>query len=117
MSDRRRDDRRSAEAQRYRHLYKGPQWEALRQATFVRDGRLCQLCYRRGRLTPATVVHHREPHKGDPVKFYDPDNVEACCSPCHDGPVQSEERIGYSTEIGTDGWPVDARHPANIHKT
>jgi hypothetical protein len=58
-------------------------------------------------------VHHKEAHKGDPAKFFDPSNCEAVCKPCHDGELQSEERVGYSTEIGADGWPVDVRHPIN----
>jgi hypothetical protein len=65
------------------------------------------------KLTPATVVHHIEPHKGDEVMFFDPANLESSCKPHHDGDAQSEERMGYSTEVGADGWPIDTKHPAN----
>jgi len=65
------------------------------------------------RLTPADVVHHVKEHKGDPTLFCDPANLESICKPHHDADAQSEERLGYSSEIGADGWPCDPRHPAN----
>jgi 5-methylcytosine-specific restriction protein A len=60
----------------------------------------------------ASVVNHKIPHKGDVELFYSPENIESVCKSCHDGPIQSEERRGYSSEVGTDGWPIDYRHPA-----
>ncbi len=42
------------------------------------------LCRAEGRVTLATVVDHIEPHRGDPVKFWDPDNHRAMCKTCHD---------------------------------
>jgi hypothetical protein len=79
----------------------------------LREHPLCKRCLemKPRRLTAATVVHHIEPHKGDITKFFDPANLESSCAPHHDGDAQSEERVGYSTAVGEDGWPVDARHP------
>jgi len=112
---RRRDGRRSPEAAQWRRMYKGARWEKLRQTVKVRDKGLCQPCLRKTpkQITAGTVVHHKEAHKGDPVLFYDADNTELSCAPCHDGPLQSEEKLGYSRQIDVSGWPVDPKHPTN----
>ncbi|MCE7031019.1 HNH endonuclease signature motif containing protein [Jiella avicenniae] len=44
---------------------------------------------------PATVINHRIPHKRDFSKgglFWSRSNWEPVCAPCHNGPIQSEER-------------------------
>jgi 5-methylcytosine-specific restriction endonuclease McrA len=107
----RRDDRRSPEARQWRKLYKGKRWSALRMQQLTRVP-LCERCRKRKKLTPATVVHHVEPHRGDPVKFFNPANLESSCAPCHDGEAQSDERLAHR-QIGDDGWPVSPDHPAN----
>jgi 5-methylcytosine-specific restriction endonuclease McrA len=112
MTSRRRDDRRSPGAQQWRKLYKGARWQRLREQQ-IRSHPLCERHRKKGHIVPATVVHHVDPHRGDPVKFYDPANLESVCAPCHDGETQSEERLGYSTQVGADGYPVDPRHPSN----
>ncbi|MCV0371087.1 HNH endonuclease signature motif containing protein [Filomicrobium sp.] len=109
-----RTDRRSPEAVAYRRMYKDKRW---RGKGGIRDRRLaeeplCRECRKRGHLTPATVVDHLKEHKGDPLLFFDYDNTQSLCSPCHDCAKQSEERRGFSSTIGPDGWPIDARHPA-----
>ena len=37
-----------------------------------------------GMLTPATVVDHVIPHRGDQKLFWDEDNWQALCKSCHD---------------------------------
>jgi hypothetical protein len=110
MSNRRGVDRRSPEAERYRRLYKGSTWKHLRKTQLTQHP-LCERCRKRNRLTPATVVHHVDTHRGDLQKFYNPGNLESVCAPCHDSDALSEERLGYSSEVGADGWPMDPRHP------
>ena len=63
----------------------------------------------------ASVVNHKKRHKGDPELFFDPDNLESVCKPCHDGAIQSEERreANYSDAVGPDGYPLDPNHPFN----
>jgi 5-methylcytosine-specific restriction endonuclease McrA len=114
MPTRRRDDRRSPEAAKYRSLYKGQRWARLRYQQLLAHP-LCERCLRAtpSRLVAADVVHHIEAHRGNVAKFYDPANLASSCKPCHDSDEQSEERLGYSREIGLDGWPRDAAHPAN----
>lgn len=101
----------SAEAQAYRHLYKTAAWQRIRQEQLTKYP-LCGRCLARGNVVPATIVHHVEKHNGNPVKFY-AGPLESLCKTHHDSDAQSEERRGYSIEVGLDGWPVDPRHPAN----
>jgi len=68
-----------------------------------------------GDVTPATVVDHIIPHKGDDKLFWDQTNWQPLCKECHDGTKQSEEKTGYSVAVGVDGWPVDNKHPVNKH--
>ena len=99
------------------HLYKSKHWAMLRNAVLVRDVYQCQRCgvLLSGRYPAdnSPVVNHRVPHKGDAELFHDLGNLEAVCKSCHDGDVQSSERVGYSSAIGDDGWPIDGAHPAN----
>ena len=37
-----------------------------------------------GKLTPATVVDHIVPHRGDPRLFWDEKNWQPLCKECHD---------------------------------
>ena len=73
---------------RWKHPTKG-----LRIRTFIRDGFRCQWpgC---GRVEPAPRLRadHKLPHRGDPVRFWDPNNVWNLCQPHHDGAKQAEER-------------------------
>lgn len=50
---------------------------------YLRAHPLCAECKLRGRRTPATLVDHIEPHRGDPVKFWDINNWQGLCVPCH----------------------------------
>ena len=105
-------DKRSPEAQAYRALYHTRRWRQARKRQLTAHP-LCAVCLADGAITEATVVHHKTPHKGDERLFWDPSNHESVCKAHHDGPLQSEEAIGYSRAVGADGWPADPRHPAN----
>lgn len=109
--DRRHDAKRRAEKP-WRNLYKRKEWLEGRELHLTKHP-LCAWCLQKGRIVPAKVVHHKVPHQGNEALFYDPDNWESLCKPCHDGAAQQQERIGYSQEVGTDGWPVDPKHPVN----
>lgn len=104
-------DYRSAEAAEYRKLYKSPRWRVIR-AHQLQAEPLCRMCKAQKRITAATVCDHIEPHKGDVEKFF-AGPFQSLCKPHHDGEKQSDERLGYSKEIGMDGWPVDDLHPVN----
>ena len=104
---------RSPEAAAYRRLYKTKAWQQLRQACLVRDDFTCRFCRKTDWNSSRLVADHIVPHRGDEALFFDLNNLQCLCCDCHDGAKQSEERIGYSTQIGEDGWPVDPMHVAN----
>lgn len=87
------DPRERAERQRYydQHLrdpqraafYHSPAWLAVRQLALERDHYLCQSCLRRTRLTPADLVHHKEPLEKRPDLALILENLESSCNSCH----------------------------------
>lgn len=99
-------------------FYKLAIWhKSLRPAQLRREP-LCRYCKQEGLITPATVVDHIEPHKGDWDRFADADNLQSMCKQHHDSAKQREERQaeadakrGYSTQTGADGFPIDPQHP------
>lgn len=105
-------DNRSPEAKAYRKLYKTARWQKLR-AYQLRAHPLCQWCEDRGVITPATVAHHDQPHRGDAWRFFN-SKLISLCSDCHDGEAQRIDIKGYSNNIDAKtGWPTDPNHPAN----
>lgn len=64
-------------------FYKSNAWRKKRAEILKRDNYECQLCKRRGRFTPATVVHH--------IKHLDKNfelgltnsNLVSLCGACH----------------------------------
>lgn len=103
-------DQRSAEAAAYRWMYSTPGWAKRRDRQLEKQP-LCERCSRPGHPVPATVANHKIPHKGDRKLFFEGE-LESVCAPCHDGPIQREERLGFSPAVDAAGWPTDARHPA-----
>jgi 5-methylcytosine-specific restriction protein A len=63
------------------------------------------MCAKDNRVTPARVVDHIIPHKGDTALFWDTSNWQALCFPHHNSTKQREER-GRFQAVGEDGWPV-----------
>ena len=58
-------------------------WRSAR-ALFLKKNPLCVKCRENGKLTPATVVDHIIPHRGNPVLFWDRSNWQPLCKDCHD---------------------------------
>lgn len=58
-------------------------WQTLR-SRFLRRFPLCVECRSAGRLTPATVIDHVIPHRGDDRLFWDETNWQPLCKQCHD---------------------------------
>ena len=58
-------------------------WRSARKR-FLQKHPLCVLCQMEGKLTPATVVDHIAPHRGDMRLFWDETNWQALCKRCHD---------------------------------
>ena len=58
-------------------------WRAARKR-YLKRHPLCELCKARGELSPATVVDHIVPHRGDMQLFWDQSNWQPLCKHCHD---------------------------------
>ncbi len=96
---------RSPEAKEWQALY-DYKWRKYR-LQFLKNNPLCIMCLNEGVYTPATVVHHKKPHKGDKTLFWLRSNHEAICAPHHDSTEQASERGNVRPLIGPDGWPVE----------
>ncbi len=105
-----RSDQRSEAAKVYRAWYRTKAWAQARADQLAAQP-LCEPCLKRKLIVPATVVNHREPHRGDWSLFINPSNHQSVCKPCHDGPIQQAEHHGYHHGVGGDGLPLDPGHP------
>ena len=79
-------DRASAFERGYSH-----RWQAARKQ-FLANHPLCVECQREGKLTPATIVDHIKPHRGDPALFWDEKNWQPLCKKCHDRKTRLEDQ-------------------------
>lgn len=70
----------------------GHRWQKARQTHLFRSP-LCVGCEAVGRIEPATVVDHVEPHRGDSNKFWDTSMWQSCCQWHHDSIKQSLELL------------------------
>lgn len=98
----------------HNRLYDSVRWRKVRQMV-LNEEPLCRMCLSIKRTTPATVVDHVKPHKNDMNLFYDRDNLQALCAPCHDSAKQMQERHGYSQGCDANGYPLDADHPWGVN--
>lgn len=73
----------------------GHKWRQYRLA-YLSKHPLCEGCRKQAIVTAASVVDHIVPHQGDPRLFWDENNHQALCKPCHDVVKAAEERsAGY----------------------
>lgn len=91
-------------------LYDSPRWKHSREI-FLSKNPLCAICEKMGKVTPAFVVDHKKPHKGNVELFWSEDNWQSLCKPCHDSVKKMQEIHGYSQGCGVDGFPLDDNHP------
>jgi 5-methylcytosine-specific restriction protein A len=97
---------RSEAAQAYRAWYKTARWQRIRAAQLAAEP-LCRMCLAIGRITPATVCDHVDPHRGDPAKFWT-GPYQSLCDTHHSSDKQRIERGGKPRPvIGEDGWPIE----------
>ena len=84
--------------------YNTAAWQKKR-ARLLRDQPLCVFCKSKGKIVPATVADHVEPHRGDYNKFWN-GALQGLCKYCHDSTKARIEAGTLKPEIGVDGWPV-----------
>jgi 5-methylcytosine-specific restriction protein A len=101
---RRYDAQRAAERE-WRGWYKLAVWShpvhGLR-AVQLRRQPLCETCLAKqpSELTPAVIVHHSVPHRGDWSLFTDAGKLASACKACHDGELQRLEAASRSRPCG-----------------
>lgn len=95
-------------------------WDKAR-LRFLQQHPLCVMCEQQGRITPATLVDHIEPHKlkdalksGNPLAiskaqllFWDKENWQALCKAHHDSTKQRMEKSGTVIGCDANGYPLD----------
>ncbi|MBA4543843.1 HNH endonuclease [Thermoactinomyces daqus] len=64
-------------------FYQSRAWQRCRAAVLARDNHLCQVCLKKGRLTPANTVHHIEHLTDNPSRALDESNLISICATCH----------------------------------
>lgn len=75
----------------YHGWYNLPEWtDDLRPAQLFREP-FCRVCAAHGLRTPATVVDHVVPFRGDWALFVDPANHQSLCKRCHDQKTAREQ--------------------------
>ncbi|WP_127078394.1 HNH endonuclease signature motif containing protein [Rhodomicrobium lacus] len=102
-------DERERERKREFDRYREPshvrgynhRWRKAR-ATYLRSHPLCAMCWADGVATPATVVDHITPHKGDSTLFWDTNNWQALCKRHHDEKTAREDS-NFGTPDGRKG--------------
>jgi 5-methylcytosine-specific restriction protein A len=97
----------------WKYLYDLKEWTALRKHQ-LNTSPLCHYCTTAGKITPATVVDHIVPHKGNKDLFRDPDNLQSLCKLCHDSAKAKEEIEGAPIGCDASGVPNDPQHHWNV---
>lgn len=68
----------------------GYKWQKAREQ-FLQQNPLCIRCKAEDKITVATVVDHRIPHRGDQKLFWDRKNWDPLCTHHHSSDKQREE--------------------------
>jgi hypothetical protein len=83
-------------------------WRRIARYQLQREP-LCAWCLREGKVVPARIADHIEPHHNDPHKFRT-GALQSLCTHCHKRKKKFVERCDYDITIGPDGLPTDPRH-------
>jgi|DEB0MinimDraft_4_1074332.scaffolds.fasta_scaffold12145_4 5-methylcytosine-specific restriction protein A len=101
------------------HLYNSTRWQKLSKKQ-RKEQPLCANCLTQGRITSASkeqlVADHIIAHKGNLQLFYDYQNLQTLCHPCHNIKTNLEDggfgRTGVKPKgHGADGLPTHDGHP------
>jgi 5-methylcytosine-specific restriction endonuclease McrA len=104
--------------EKMRRQYDTTRWRRLVK-WFLNNHPLCVLCSQIGKDTPATIGDHIKPWrmgKTDQERddlFWDVNNLQALCAPCHSAAKRIQEHHGYSQACDINGNPIDNKHQWN----
>lgn len=93
----------------------GYRWQKASKA-FLREHPLCMCpdCDEgRKRVTPAVLVDHRIPHRGDMRLFWDRSNWQAMAKACHDRKTATEDG-GFGNAPRGEQIPVEKKTPDRV---
>lgn len=80
--------------------YQNTEWRKLREV-YMHEHPLCDECLKKGKVTPATDVHHKKsPFKNGEVNYsllLDYDNLMSLCRECH-GEIHAKQQGHISPE-------------------
>ena len=79
----------------------GSAWIKLRAVIMRRDMHLCQPCSSKGRVTPATEVHHIKAKAQGGTD--DPSNLVAICRECHEDATRQQTGSAPRVRFDDDG--------------
>lgn len=89
-------DRQRSGLKPWRNWYKTKRWADLRSARLKQVGWQCEqtgvLLIRKAPAPDSPVLDHKIPHRGDPVLFWDPQNLQVVSKEWHDTVKQKKER-------------------------
>ena len=108
---RRAYDKQRRDTQPWRNWYKLAVWLTRRAAQLASQPH-CRMCQVVGTVKVATIADHVIPHRCDWTLFICGE-LQSLCKYHHDSTKKMDERRGYSTEVGLDGYRVDPAHPSN----
>lgn len=90
---------------RFSELYNNKRWRGMRMKQ-LRKQPLCERCLGHSIIKPATIAHHKQPHRGNLTLFYDANNLASSCADCHNIDEQRIERGGKARRsVDASGWP------------
>ena len=96
----------------HKQLYNRRRWR--RRSVLQRKMQpLCEACKAEGQTEIATHCHHVVEHHGNETLFWFGELRSLCLR--HHLQAHGRKMREFSTEIGSDGWPVDARH--SVYRT
>ena len=74
-------------------------WRKYSQ-NYIKAHPLCRICLEDGKIIPATEVDHITPHKGDKDLFWQEENHQPLCKPCHSRKTVLEDGgLGFKKTI------------------
>lgn len=106
-----RKEKRSEEALAYRALYNDKRWLDRREEQLEREP-YCAMCRQEGKTKLATIADHVNPHRGDPIQFFD-GLLQSLCWYHHSSTKQRQERSGVLVGFDKNGAALDPNSPWN----
>ena len=82
----------------------GRAWRKARRVVLA-ENPCCVMCNDEGKITPAMDVDHIQPHKGDPVLFWDVNNWQGLCKHHHQSTKARMERGQQREGCNLNGIP------------